>query len=155
MRQLTKLLSCVEGSKALRVYPELALISDVNIRNEVLKSVRKKIVFSRWGIIGIFYYCATVGVPFLLFLFYYVGFPQSQPSLLYLSCVVWFGMGGLYLIATLLFRFLIRGRKRKFVWHEIQKQGIPICVQCGYSLNGCPSDRCPECGSAVPNPSEE
>jgi hypothetical protein len=89
---------------------------------------------------------ATVGVPFLLFLFYVVGFPQSQPSFLYLSCLVWFGMGGLFFVAYISFQFLIRGRIRKNLWLELHKRGIPICVHCGYDLTGCPSNRCPECG---------
>jgi hypothetical protein len=41
----------------------------------------------------------------------------------------------------------IYGRKlRDIVRTELNQQGIPICISCGYDISGQQVSRCPECG---------
>ncbi len=57
---------------------------------------------------------------------------------------------GLAIVVTLMFS--IRALHRRVMAHELRLKllevGVPICVKCGYALQGLPTDatRCPECG---------
>lgn len=43
--------------------------------------------------------------------------------------------------------FLFRARIRAILHRYLAEHGVPLCRRCRYNLSGCPSDRCPECGT--------
>ena len=51
---------------------------------------------------------------------------------------------GLFLVFR---RFIQRSLRR-----QLNENGVPTCVACGYDLSHLEPDRCPECGSAVQTP---
>ncbi|MGB0714767.1 MAG: hypothetical protein ACPGXK_02755 [Phycisphaerae bacterium] len=52
------------------------------------------------------------------------------------------------LTILVVFLFAGRGRARRFVRAELARQGIAICVLCGYDLTGISGTVCPECGAS-------
>ena len=40
-----------------------------------------------------------------------------------------------------------RHRARAFLRHELNRQGVPTCMTCGYDMHGNSSGRCPECNA--------
>lgn len=46
--------------------------------------------------------------------------------------------------------FLFRARIREVLHRYLAEHGVPLCRKCRYNLTGCPSDRCPECGTPTP-----
>jgi len=115
-------------------------------------SERKKAV--RYATRGIFfngYYLLTlivllvVMVRLRLSIEVYLGL--SRLTQLILAGVIG-GVLGLYggCGALLFSRKTIRMRLRE----RLNLAGIPVCMSCGYSLEGLPGDRCPECGTPVP-----
>lgn len=53
-----------------------------------------------------------------------------------------------FLVVPLLCLLFRRGM-REALRLELIKKGIPICLNCAYDLTGCPSVRCPECGTVT------
>lgn len=57
--------------------------------------------------------------------------------------------------AALVFWFVLRWLHRaggpEALRRKLLERGIPVCLACGYSLRGQPSDstRCPECGTLI------
>ena len=51
---------------------------------------------------------------------------------------------------------MTRGRSRRIRREVMAKHGLPVCIQCGYNLQGQPdTGGCPECGWQRPsNPAE-
>lgn len=45
--------------------------------------------------------------------------------------------------------FAMRDTARLYYRRELQKLGLPVCVNCGYDLRGGPHGVCPECGSQI------
>ncbi len=66
---------------------------------------------------------------------------------------------GLAIVATLMFS--IGALHRRVMGHELRLKlldaGVPICVKCGYALQGLPTDstRCPECGRGLSDRARE
>lgn len=52
---------------------------------------------------------------------------------------------------SLLTMMLFQNRIRAFLYRQLVEHGVPVCLSCGYNLTGCPSDRCPECGTPIAN----
>jgi len=47
---------------------------------------------------------------------------------------------------TVVLRWIWRARCRRFLREQLLLRGIPVCLNCGYSLRGNESGVCPECG---------
>ncbi|MHC4416316.1 MAG: hypothetical protein ACYS0G_13635 [Planctomycetota bacterium] len=45
-------------------------------------------------------------------------------------------------------QFTLRRPTRRRIREELLARGIPVCLDCGYSLRGQTEPRCPECGRA-------
>ena len=43
----------------------------------------------------------------------------------------------------------IHGQLRIFLGRMARKEPLPMCLRCGYSLEGLSPDRCPECGLSI------
>ena len=43
----------------------------------------------------------------------------------------------------------IHGQLRIFLGHMARNEPLPMCLRCGYSLEGLSPDRCPECGFPI------
>ena len=54
-------------------------------------------------------------------------------------------IGGVFTIAL---QWFWRPPIRRYLRSQLQRQGIPICLQCGYDLRGQLTPRCPECATA-------
>jgi len=52
-------------------------------------------------------------------------------------------------VAVLVITWLVRRRITHNLRHELNKRGLPTCLQCGYDLTGNVSGRCSECGTKV------
>ena len=62
------------------------------------------------------------------------------------------------LTCALTIALIVRPYARKRVRKEMQQAGIPICIPCGYDLEGNRTGVCPECGTdrnAVPIPNNK
>ena len=68
--------------------------------------------------------------------------------------LVSFGVGAVLEYQILLIR--IRGQLIMYLERTAKKQRLPMCLCCGYSLEGLPGDVCPECGKTItaPRPSQ-
>lgn len=58
--------------------------------------------------------------------------------------------GSFMLVALLFMMFLLlisRRNVRRSLRRQLARNGVAICVPCGYDLRGADSDRCPECGT--------
>lgn len=42
-----------------------------------------------------------------------------------------------------------RRRAAMFFRNRLLRDGVPVCIKCGYCLRGLLSDRCPECGKEM------
>ena len=43
----------------------------------------------------------------------------------------------------------IRGQLRIYLEQVARKQQLPLCLNCGYNLQGLPGPLCPECGAGI------
>lgn len=118
--------------------PELALCADAHVRGKALRRAAWT-AYTRW-----YNLCAT-GVALLLIVRLkliasaYVGLPP----------LVFAGLVGLASGLALYLPFLLsRSFVRREVRRELNRQGVAVCVECGYQLRGVNSLRCPECGGA-------
>lgn len=154
-RPIKKLMT-VQDSIYLRLYPELARFQDAADRKKVLTHYRRTLVFSPWGILIGLYFLVTVVIPLYFYLIHYLPSPNPSLSLnhqLWVSVAVvlsanLFCIGGFVLAHIPLF-FLTRKRVQEYLRRQLHKRGVPICLRCCYNLTGCPSDRCPECGTVI------
>ena len=48
----------------------------------------------------------------------------------------------------------LRSGLRAFLADEAQHSALPLCIHCGYNVQGLASNRCPECGQVLPETSE-
>ena len=48
----------------------------------------------------------------------------------------------------------IRGQLLLYLQTAASRQRLPMCLRCGYNLEGVTSGRCPECGTTIPKPIE-
>ncbi len=44
---------------------------------------------------------------------------------------------------------ILRTIQHRVLRRVLREQGIPVCIECGYSLRDAPLPRCPECGWVV------
>jgi hypothetical protein len=42
---------------------------------------------------------------------------------------------------------LVRGQLRLYLERAARRQKLPLCLNCGYNIEGLQSERCPECGA--------
>ena len=56
--------------------------------------------------------------------------------------------GGVVLLAML----LVRPRLRLKIRIALHREGLPICIHCGYDTTDLDDPRCPECGRPILNP---
>lgn len=129
----------------VRLYPELARFQNVSDGNKVLKSVGKQLYSGARYISVVCFLSALVGIPYI----YFITSITSHSSWIYLCGTVAIGGLGIPLATIIVPLLLFRQRTRRLLRQELLKKEIPICLHCGYDLSGCPSVRCPECGSVT------
>ncbi|HNO76869.1 MAG TPA: hypothetical protein PKN33_02320 [Phycisphaerae bacterium] len=47
---------------------------------------------------------------------------------------------------SLLYHYLYRKRNARLIRKKINEFGTPVCIECGYQMQGTSEPRCPECG---------
>lgn len=83
-------------------------------------------------------WCTTYALAFL-------GMRALQPYSALTAGLVIPGLCALPWLAVYIFVF--RPRIRTEVRRELNRMGVPVCVNCGYDLRGQVENRCPECGN--------
>ncbi|NOX59372.1 MAG: hypothetical protein GXP29_11015 [Planctomycetes bacterium] len=121
-----------------RQFPELALIEDLDKRNEVVSEASRHLVLPQF-IIGL-----LQNMVIIFFVFNRLAVLDGKyyylPSIV---CITFLAR----LFAPL--PFAIRGKKfRRTLRERINEFGAPICLECGYQLKGLAKPRCPECGNS-------
>ena len=43
----------------------------------------------------------------------------------------------------------VRASLRNYVKQAMRGEKMPMCLECGYNLSACTTERCPECGAPV------
>lgn len=124
--------------------PELELFESEEQRQNALHEIGREVVDLRSGhywlaILGLI--TAVVGGQFLArMLLAMVAWPRWLEDILLLLLVGATFFGAL--------RFLHRSGAAGELRHKLLKNGVPVCLGCGYLLRGLPLDPglCPECG---------
>ena len=76
------------------------------------------------------------------------GLDVPEPSRRIIGVVSVLAVAGAAFGLFLVFRRFIQRSLRR----QLNENGVPTCVACGYDLSDLEPDRCPECGSAVQTP---
>ncbi|MCZ6834856.1 MAG: hypothetical protein O7G85_03705 [Planctomycetota bacterium] len=114
------------------------------VRKQVNAEARKMQRQSRiltWPFSFILVAGVVLGIRFLIYFFISQRYPVGLVYLFTFPIIV-------YLILALLWRY----RYEKCTFRVLNQRGHPICLHCGYLLQGQPDDqppdqaRCPECG---------
>lgn len=118
----------------MAVFPELRSFGTAAARKEAIRRAANT-VYVTGSLIGailllVALWCAPAVQE-------YTGLPE-WPVLVYFGfCCGLVGFG---------FVLLARRRIRVSLRNQLNTQGIPVCVHCGYDLRGQKDGRCPECG---------
>ena len=123
-----------------RLFPELALFENNSERDSAWKkSYPGKLGLLLMAVVML----STESIMLLLLRLSYEHFPELASS--YASRMVALGVGAfLGGLATLV---IMRSIVHRNLRTQLVKQGVKICVKCGYNLHGLTEPRCPECGT--------
>ena len=62
--------------------------------------------------------------------------------------IVWIAMWVIYALLFFILPNVVYSKQMRIrVRQQLQKQGIKVCMYCGYDLRGQEDPRCPECGT--------
>lgn len=126
--------------------PEMDYFESDEKRNAALKQIARDAgrpnQWSYWVGVGLIW---LVSMSIYFFGRYAMRFVQ-WPSLMEKA----FSFIAVLLAAVLLIRRFHRQGMQSMLRGELLKQGVPVCIKCGYLLRGLPLEtgRCPECGRA-------
>jgi hypothetical protein len=132
-----------------RIIPELRLLETRKDRDEVWKVCHRGFmktprvwvaIIAPWVPLA-----CTLGLAKHLVRQFFPGWPLGRapwlfsimPSSAYMGLAL--GLGSLLLRGDRLRRIAIARQ-------ELNRRGIPVCLECGYDLRGLVGPRCPECG---------
>jgi len=112
--------------------PELGRFDDPLRRRQVRRMAENQVLGSWWRITF-----AVVSAPALATLL--AGHFRRLPH--------WWPVVVILLVMSPSVYYWCRRRAlRRVVRCELQRDGVPICIECGYDLRGLDTPRCPECG---------
>ncbi len=118
-----------------KLFPEVNLLEDEQQRQEAVTEAMRRCKPTTY--IALVVYMLTV-----VLLSYWFSPVSSGHRFLFLSVlVVVFAFG-----SSILALFIHAGAIRRALREKLNEFGIPICVGCGYRMEGSVSPRCPECG---------
>lgn len=120
-----------------KLFPEINLLEDEDRRHQVFVSAMRKC--KPTDSVAVVMFLLTTG-----FLIYSYRAAWDEHRFLYLSLLVIVFAFGSSITALFIHAKAIRITLRS----NLNRFGIPICVACGYRLEGATSGRCPECGES-------
>ncbi len=118
------------------VCPELRRLETAAQRNQAVKRTKTAIMKGKWfsAQIAAFLIMALAGYKLMNW--------ATSPGVVHM---VLYTVG--VTVAYIVVFTWIYGRKlRELVRHELNTQGIPVCIGCGYDISAQEVSRCPECG---------
>jgi hypothetical protein len=130
-------------SKQARLFPEIKRFDSPKSAKAAMKLAWRVVVVRPrfWVFVAFYVICVPIGLALTLRSF---GTPPFIPPAMY-GGLIGGGVGGTY---AAVFHWLFRSPIRRRLREELVKQGVPICIPCGYDLRGQSEPRCPECGAA-------
>jgi hypothetical protein len=124
----------------VRLYPELAVLDSAEERARVLRASNTEVLRGhKRQILGV----ACIACLLLLSLCYFLS--KTRMGLAFAPIAAAF----LAWAAILAIFWILHKPIRRSLRRQLRQQGVPICVECGYDLQGNESGRCPECGTPV------
>ena len=120
----------------LKSCPELAALPDEKQRKQVVAA-------AQWIPLPLFLVAFGVIHPIMIFALR-GWFESLDDKYSVLPHVVYFTIFGSVVVFT--FRMLYGKRMARAMRQKINELGVPVCIECGYQMQGTSEPRCPECG---------
>ena len=119
------------------VFPELSSFATTAARREALRKAANRVYLTG----------SLLGSLLLIISLWCAPVLQEHTGLSELPMLLSFGL----ICGLTGFGFVLLGRRRIRVSlrSQLNAQGIPTCMHCGYDLRGQETGRCPECGTRV------
>ncbi|GJM25638.1 MAG: hypothetical protein DHS20C16_20530 [Phycisphaerae bacterium] len=119
-------------------FPELALLKDHQRQRQAMLRATSHIVWLQWVL--------AIAVPIVTIPMWRIGVraippPMNDHVLLLLAIV----MGLVWIFLPMIAYYKSIQQK---VREQISSLGVPVCIKCGYQLQGIAESRCPECEHA-------
>ncbi len=130
------------------LFPELLLFENEEVREAEFRMISSAVSHqARYVVIVIFLFgmiCARLVLHELCRIFPFLWAYQY-----------WFQWIIMAMIISPSILFLLRCTVRGDIRASLNAHGIPVCMSCGYCLHGLVERRCPECGQAWPDDSQQ